>query len=131
MKRVLFFGSDDFQWTRPVNRVFLDLRPETHLLDFDGGSPAGHIAARTGEALFYKVREVDLGNMIDYQIWPEGGEPQYSEIYGFYYADELNYRASNPWMLKLGRRLHLFVSRRPGQRSGQAAQDAGSIPDSV
>ena len=100
MKRVLFFGSPEWTWTRPVNRVFLDLRPETHKVYCNLDSGAGRIAARTAKASHFDVLT-------------EWEDPLWNDMYWFGNSTDLSPIRD---ALAFGYRLHAFVSRRPERK---------------
>ncbi len=100
MRRVLFFGSRDWRWTRPISRVFLDLRPESCTLY--GYEKVGELALRIGEASQFPVRKPRKGLT-------------YDDAYGFFWNDD-DWVGSVTGMPE-HRRLHLFVSERPQRKT--------------
>jgi hypothetical protein len=108
VKTVLFFGSDDFTWKRPINRAFLDLRPDMHIVCCVDDTGPGRIALRTAKALGFQTRVPPWDNEI------EGGD--WDDMYWF--TNTLDDMPDNA--LVFGKRLHAFVSRRPDPRPPKA-----------
>lgn len=76
MRRVLIFGSPDWDDTRAISHLFMDLRTNRDILYCDPSSGAGKIAIEMGYDVGFKV--------YDYLAKPE----QSDAAYGFYVAPE-------------------------------------------